>query len=175
MSNKMIVVEGPDGAGKTTLINDLTRDLNRTKFHTGGPKDRMDLMMSMIHKIDLVKKDVIFDRVPYISDPIYCSIYDRKSVLTPEFISSRLRELNPIIIYCRLKKPADMFNSIDHSKKEHKSEEHMLQVKSKYYSIVAAYDNEMERLTSLGFTVFKYNWKPNYGYQDLLRKIKCVA
>ena len=105
----MIVVEGPDGAGKTTLITQLV-------LHTGLPvaprvvsKDAeamVDLKQWVDENLDQGFHQVIFDRHRLISEPIYGPILRQK--LEPGFDSMswlfpRLRQfyrIDPVIIYC---------------------------------------------------------------------------
>ena len=83
MDNKMpfiIVVEGPDGAGKTTLIHHLTKDLGmerarRFSTSTGGPLDNIyELTVIDLNKPQQGK---IYDRHPAISNAIYDRALDR--------------------------------------------------------------------------------------------------
>lgn len=105
----MIIVEGPDGAGKTTLIE-------RLKVHTGlqvaprvvskDAEAMVDLKKWVDDNLEAGFQNLIFDRHRLISEPIYGPI------LRPELDSGfenlgwfypRLRNfylIDPVIIYC---------------------------------------------------------------------------
>lgn len=82
-----LVVEGPDGAGKTTLIRQLQEDFHwklapRFSTSTGGPLDDIyHRTMSNMSKPTYG----IYDRHPVISEPIYALNLERP--LDPGFMS----------------------------------------------------------------------------------------
>lgn len=74
-----IVVEGPDGSGKTTLIDQLMDSFELTKHarsctSLGGPLPDVDVW-GMQTSSRIVKHEsthnYLFDRIPFISGPIY--------------------------------------------------------------------------------------------------------
>jgi thymidylate kinase len=73
----MIVLEGPDGSGKTTLAEELCREfgLKYTRApHLSsetGPTDGDAIVEWWERQLKLKKKDKIYDRTFYISEPIY--------------------------------------------------------------------------------------------------------
>lgn len=105
----MIIVEGPDGAGKTTLIQTLVEA-------TGLPVAPRVVSKDTEAMTDLVKwteenvakgfQATIFDRHRLFSEPIYGPVL--RSTLTPEFSDpewfyaqlSQLYDSDPFIIYC---------------------------------------------------------------------------
>lgn len=105
----MIIVEGPDGAGKTTLIKTLVEA-------TGLPVAPRVVSKDAEAMVDLVKwtednvqagfQPLIFDRHRLISEPIYGPVL--RAELTPEFMDTEwfytqldnLYACNPFIIYC---------------------------------------------------------------------------
>ena len=40
----LLIIEGPDGAGKSTLVNKLSKDLKLPIYRSGGPKEITDLV-----------------------------------------------------------------------------------------------------------------------------------
>lgn len=78
----MLILEGPDGGGKTTLLNTLALDFElpihpRFSTSTGGPLDniynrgRQDLLTWGDQELSL------YDRHPMVSEPIYGAILRR--------------------------------------------------------------------------------------------------
>ena len=76
---KHVIVEGPDGAGKSSLIKIITRDISTLPMH---PRDRASdsisgPVASLDHWVvdDLVnmssRRPSVYDRHPLISEPIY--------------------------------------------------------------------------------------------------------
>ena len=108
----MIVIEGPDGAGKTTLIKELVGEY-RFKVGERGTKDR-DLLytvtvpdtMRAIRKMLAARQGgwdpVIWDRL-YYSDLVYAPIQGREVAFSREerrFVEFTLRELQVPVILC---------------------------------------------------------------------------
>lgn len=116
----MIIVEGPDSAGKTTLAERLGHDLKKTVVHSGGPPKSDQEMLYRVHTLIYRSgHDVIYDRCPIISDPIYAEALGRKSVIT-RVHALELQWLNPIVIQCRsptgaLTLQAGLFDTPEHA------------------------------------------------------------
>lgn len=92
-----IVVEGPDGAGKSTLCRDLAYVFGMEVFHTGGPLKDADEAVSRVQRMKEAGA-VIFDRVPHISERVYGPLRPDGKVF--EVPMNTLAELNPIVILC---------------------------------------------------------------------------
>jgi len=83
----MIILEGPDGAGKTTLMNDLLEAFpidqhERASTSEGGPVDNIFEWAQADVETWTVQPLSFYDRHPVISEPIYGTIlrggYDPK-------------------------------------------------------------------------------------------------
>lgn len=105
----MIVVEGPDGAGKTTLISRLALELNLPIAPRVVSKDAeamVDLQKWVDENLEEGFQPRIFDRHRLISETIYGPIlrYDQEPGFNEmAWLAPRMRrfyELEPIIIYC---------------------------------------------------------------------------
>lgn len=103
-----VIVEGPDKAGKTTLVRGLAQIFNaRVEKHVHEPDDvilkRVEELMS-----NDVEKPVIYDRWYSISDPIYSPVMRNKpSVLADKLprIERRLNELGAILLLLTFRRP----------------------------------------------------------------------
>lgn len=107
----MIIVEGPDGAGKTTLISRLTSGIlydvsigPRASHSTNGPVDDLSRwvdtnLLSWGHS-----ELKIYDRYPLISEPIYGSIIrgEVDSHFTDKWLRHRLNTFRSMtfVIWC---------------------------------------------------------------------------
>ena len=105
----MIVVEGPDGAGKTTLIERLVEELDLPVAPRVVSKDAEAMTDLVRWTEDNVKKGfqaTIFDRHRLISEPIYGPVL--RSEMTQEFTDTdwfyqqlhQFYQCNPFVIYC---------------------------------------------------------------------------
>lgn len=105
----MLIFEGPDGAGKTTLIEQLSTKFGipvAPRVVSKETKAMFNLMDWVDENLDKGFQRMIFDRHRLISESIYGPIlrpeaesgFDRMAWLAPRL--RRLYELKPIIIYC---------------------------------------------------------------------------
>lgn len=80
MARGLIIVEGPDFAGKTTLINNLSKTLKAMVIKDNNiPPGSAQEVFNWIHTVNHLSKDrlVIADRSHLISDPIYSEALGR--------------------------------------------------------------------------------------------------
>jgi hypothetical protein len=135
----IVVVEGPDGSGKSTLIEYFKKNLGPTiAYQAGeGPEKYPGEINERLNRYGswyYFNGVVIFDRHPCVSQPIYGKLRDNTPV-DPEhqlnFMLSR-----PVFIYCR-KTRLDLS---EHVEKEYDSEEHMIAVRNNQAIIIAAYE-----------------------------------
>ena len=104
----MIVVEGPDGAGKSTLIKSLMlanpclKQAPRACSSLGGPLVGDDLI-EWIREYGILY-GYIYDRHPCISGPVYSAVYaDTPEERTWTWLQGAFYEIreNASVIYCR--------------------------------------------------------------------------
>lgn len=105
----MIIVEGPDGSGKTTLIRQLERDLKlpvAKKVVDSNMRPMANLAKWTEDNVDKGFQPVIFDRHRLISEPIYGPATRSRQDL--KFLDLgwlgdmmwRFYQAKPLIIYC---------------------------------------------------------------------------
>jgi len=140
------IFEGPDGAGKSFIALEFSRAVNLPIHHFGGPpKSTKEIYMRA--KFIEQSVDIIFDRVPIISDQIYGPIIrGDSSVFTDEDFP---RLSNYTIIYCR--PSLETILSVSLEAKMHKSQKHTDKVKGNIINIVAAYDHIMRKIPHITF------------------------
>jgi hypothetical protein len=131
-----IVLEGPDGAGKSTLAAQLSQLTGMPVVEGKGPPKSADEFHARCERY-LATTGVIFDRHPCISERIYSKIVDRSSPLMSRHISSFARTL-PFIIYVRppiIKTPTNF--------KDDEDPVHVAAVVAHHATICMAYDELM--------------------------------
>lgn len=145
----MILVEGPDNSGKSTLINQLVKEFDLTLLDRphGPPKDINELE-ERIKALEPYynKRNVIIDRHPLIGEAIYGPILRKEDKLLK---LKNLRDLKRtfwssdlFIIYCR--PPMDkIMNMETHQVKDYDTPEHLKALKRNVVSIIDAYDLKM--------------------------------
>lgn len=105
----MIICEGPDGAGKTTLIQQLSTELDLPVAPRVVSKDTevmVDIGKWVEENLNAGFQHKIFDRHRLISESIYAPIMDRESDASFSQLNWLTRmmyqfySIRPVIIYC---------------------------------------------------------------------------
>jgi thymidylate kinase len=159
----MIAIEGPDGAGKTSLANDLAFELGRKVYHPGGPalgEDDFRLRVTAQERAE----NVVHDRLMVISEPIYAGALARSTFYTvnkqADYYLRNLTE--PLyLVYCRLENANMMYDNIDRTEKAHKSPEHIEAMRKQYHTIVEMYDRRLNELCGPEYPmvrIMNFNW-----------------
>jgi len=141
----MILLEGPDLSGKTTVGRHLSEFTGLKIHHFGAPPKSPEEIMA---RIENTPKDMLLDRHPCISEQVYCTLRG-KILVKPEILWNALQKLNPFIIYCN---PGwEYLESKLHylNQKEHKSKEHVEQVRQRYFDIYTRYQNIMVHCSTI--------------------------
>jgi len=102
----MIIVEGMDNSGKSTLCEGLAERFNlRVIKRAQGPPTDKDKFLSMVVRLLTVDPEVIYDRHPIISEAVYGPILREKNALNEELAwddwMNALLDREPLIVYCR--------------------------------------------------------------------------
>lgn len=143
----MIVVEGPDNSGKTTLIQQLQKDLSVVfgiDFpikHAGGPGFSSTKLMNDVANLGSPN---LLDRVSFISEPIYAAALDRPT--SADYYScvaltnAMLVHGTMFIIHCtgEINRLMDFGN---HEVKAHETQEHVDAVIANQRRIIMHYDH----------------------------------
>lgn len=134
----IVVVEGIDGAGKTRLARTISAHISLQfadrKLLGQGPPESPEQMDERIRKY-LQEDDVIFDRHPIISQPIYGTMRDDPPI-NPDYIAAFYAK-NPVIIYARCVQDRLKNHEIN---PDTDSQKHMKMLVENYDQLLQMYD-----------------------------------
>lgn len=100
----IIIIEGADGSGKTTLANQLSKQTKYPIIHMSNPKTELEKVTMMGLYVQQLRtgKNFIFDRCWY-SEMAYGPVFRDKSYITyPQMyeLERMLCKAGAMIIYC---------------------------------------------------------------------------
>lgn len=121
---KIILLEGPDGSGKTYLSNKIVEKYKASYIHSSRPKDKDDIHYPSIYTwtaAELIKKsncDVILDR-HFLSQIIYQEVFE-KGKSSENFSSPCFMNGFDKIVIClpEKEKYLEKFNSLKNEREE---------------------------------------------------------
>lgn len=168
----MIILEGPDGGGKSTLAKHLAQQTCSALYNAGGPSiDAYTFMRRVEAELRMqgtAMHSIVCDRFTLLSEPVYARALQNRAWELPsqhwiETHYALLRTHAPIIIYCR----PTIATLVQHAKdklvleaetKPHKPKEHAELVVAKLPEIIFAYDELMEYLyNQYEFRILQYD------------------
>lgn len=151
----MIIIEGPDNAGKSTLAEKLSKALNIPVIHSVRPEKHWSEEDVLYHSTwQLRPQEAILDRVYAISEYVYGRVIRGKTALGEKHSEALFDLYNRpyLIIYCR---------PDDHTILDNKGRDQMDGVIQHHQAIINEYDvlmvEEVERFGQ--GSVLHYNWK----------------
>jgi len=142
----MIVLEGPDLSGKSTIGKMLEDMLGVNAYHFGGPvKSREEFE----DRLNSAPTAFLYDRHPAISEQVYGTMGDRKPLIPPDELTNLLIDMDPLIFYCDPGLPF-LLDQLQHLKpKPHKKQDHVDQVRENYTKIYNKYSELMGSLSKV--------------------------
>ena len=165
----LIIIEGADGNGKTTLLKQLEKDTHLPVFYSGGPKTS-EAMINMLYDLEQMaidEKVYLCDRVPFISEIVYSAALQREPVIDPIALMEYWK-LPIQIIYCRLSDSSEALKNMSREFKAHKPFEHTKEVELKHERITEMYDQIMDEAEKDGVNIFEYDWQNPEHYAQLM-------
>ncbi len=148
----MIVIEGPDASGKSTLALELSHKLGYPIVPSEGPEKEPGEILDRIRRYNALPQDnLIFDRHPVISQSIY-SNFNQSTKISEELLQA-FKDKNPLIIYASPK------NKGLHTIKEHDTLLHVEMVTQNAPKIAEAYDAFMTRHFAPHYIIYHFEHK----------------
>ncbi len=159
----MIIIEGPDGSGKTTLATKLATGLTKRVLHAGGPPKTREDIYDRIYG-QFLQFGEILDRATIVSEPVYGPLLRKKIQIKPESWKRWVQIYSDrgfILIYCRpsinlLLRHTSQETAVLREGKSYKSEAQVERVKKDIVKIVCAYDDVIKKIRSSGMEVLTY-------------------
>lgn len=159
----MIVIEGMDNSGKTTLAKQLAKNRDYPYVHSPGKSFTWDWIEKALNKEEIV----VYDRFPVISEQVYGSVlrnWNRFGSYKGQVIQRKFINKEPLIIYCR--PPEEVI--FDFGKR--KQMEGVIEEKRR---ILKAYDRVIYHFWgNLDMEVYFYNYRSEYDQLKLNETIK---
>jgi len=131
----MIIIEGPDASGKSTLARYIAHALDLDVQSSEGPPRYPGDIVDRIARYDQLTPTPIFDRHPVVSEEVYAYALRRPSELTPA-IMQQFYKSRPIFIYCD---PLTSERPPTHVVKDHDDPTHLYALHENYERLVNAY------------------------------------
>lgn len=156
----LIIIEGPDGAGKSTLVEQLSKDFGYRVYRSGGPKT-FEMMVQVLDEMEILcnKKEIyICDRSPWFSEIVYATALKRPMAVD-EISLLDYWHLPQKVIYCRLADQNKMLARMSLAFKAHKPLEHTNAVIENYKAVCTEYESVMSDAKRAGVNIFKYDWE----------------
>jgi adenylate kinase family enzyme len=161
----MMIIEGPDGSGKTTLAFRLAKMMECDRIHAGGPantsselRGRMDFQLEFFGHI--------LDRASVVSEQVYGPIVRGKMLISKKEMrcyEEKFIDGGWILIYCRPRietlieyVESDMEEEIQQSAKTYKTTDHAEKVRRHIGTITERYDEVIGSFKDRGMEVLYY-------------------
>lgn len=174
----VIIVDGPDNCGKTTLVEQLAKRFDVPVRKSPGPRPRWALegwtQTQMEYMFQVAGRDIgmyhdrglIYDRFPVFNEPIYGPNIRGRFGMNPLVWLNFIMELKAakvIVVYCR--PPGEKIRETwDHRPQMEGVFEHL-------DAIIMDYDQLMLMLQNLGITVFEYDWTKDPDQKEIIAQI----
>lgn len=152
--SRCIILEGPDGGGKTALYTKMVHSWGlRGAGHDGGPPTNAAEAWKRLALFS-AKAPAIRDRTPAISDIIYSRVLNRPTMVSLEEYMNWLWLLEPVVVYVR--PPDATLLEIALEVRPHKTEEFVGKLAVHRQDIVDEYDRFFAELRNY-HDVFEYD------------------
>lgn len=135
----MIILEGPDGGGKSTLARALNQRLDWPVYKIGSSPTDSQLEEFMLTCYQRAKTPCIQDRVTQISELVYSEVFGRRRMAQTQLVAAivrLLKDCSPLIIYARVAN----LDFVQHTREEYETQEYIDSVSQRLPRIRDLYD-----------------------------------
>ena len=147
----MIIVEGFDNAGKTTLAKRIAGKFGWGTYHPGTPpKDELNFMDKCMTSLDMCRHKVVQDRSCIISDLCYGKVLGTEYHVDFDPWFALLQAQRPILIYCRPRTEL-LLDFSEHELEPHDDEKYVEKIIENSREIIEQYDQLMQETSLKGF------------------------
>jgi len=174
---RSILIEGPDGSGKSELFNKLTDSWGLPSAgHDGGPlRDAGEAWKRMA--MFAACSPAVRDRCPAISELVYSEALGREPVMDLEEALEWLEKFNPFIIMCRPPQSVIMAQPVQ--EKAHKSAALVLDIMEMRGDVINMYDALTIRIMRRKkLKIYLYDWttdkEGDFVWQALIEEGVCA-
>lgn len=163
----MIILEGMDNTGKTTLMSSLCGEYGFDGVHSPGHRD-YDTVISWV--VEAFNRDrgipVVYDRFPLISEAVYGPALRDRNIFNESPLGLKLQErfrteVKPLIVFC---------NPSEEVIEKWNDRDQMAGVIANSKKLTALYVDLMESL-KLHYSVISYNYCNRDDYGKVMEKI----
>ncbi|MDE2098834.1 MAG: hypothetical protein KGL39_16395 [Patescibacteria group bacterium] len=153
----MIIVEGMDNTGKTSLTQYLGHRYGLPVIHSEGPRGVIESFKWVESAMNLHKNNIIYDRFPLVSEEVYGVVLRNYSVFDNppgEELRHRLVGAKPILIFCR--PPLDVMGRFGEREQMEGVIENSIQLSQRYEEVIFGEFSEIDPIS------FDYSSDPDY-------------
>jgi hypothetical protein len=145
----MIVLEGPDNAGKSTLADYLCKRFDLPKYTAGpAPKTQYEMIQCYLRQSELSSTACVHDRVTCISQ----SVYSGPSRLADAELDLMIDTPGCVFVYCRPPERVLMDFS-NHRIKSYDTEESLSKIMDNQHEFIKRYDSLFAKIPHV-----QYDW-----------------
>ncbi|HTR69282.1 MAG TPA: hypothetical protein VMH41_03525 [Mycobacteriales bacterium] len=175
----MIIVEGYDGSGKSTVAEEIGKRLEAPVFHAGGPPvDDTDVLSCAARALTRMNMWCVQDRVTQVSHCVYAML---TKPVEAALAISRMDDLKAarLLVYCRPSTDTILSNlqrhrakeyEAGHVAKEYAADSHTVYVRVNANVLIGVYDTII-RLASRHVSVIYYDYQ-NVDFEKFMDYVK---
>ncbi len=171
----MIIIEGPDNSGKSTLASNIGLPYK----HPGpAPINEFELNMCLHNQHESMNEAIIYDRVSCISHQVYNEGWFNHPLLR-QYLNSLIENKKVLFIYCRPPE-SHLMNFAHHKAKDYDTEEHIKKIIDNQSIYINRYDELFSSIPHIAYDftdadMFKARFiesivKFAYGENDQIRQ-----